>query len=220
MADVGPRTASCPSAVLALASALAAGGLAASEQPLRDLRLVAEVRPVDYAYTWTVDGVRRQGDDSDDRAVALGAGLRWGWGEAGSAQQVFAGGELLAVDTAFGTGGRRGGIGRGEAGWAWSPGSRALLTVGLVGGGGWSTYALPGGAVGGRTLSGPTIEGGLRTGLRWRLDATWSLSGEAGWLVERERYAGDGARLDLTRSGPWLGLSLAWTLGGLPRRID
>lgn len=194
--------------------------ICASEHALRDLRLVAEARPLGFDYTWTDDGAHRHGHDEDDRAVALGLGIRWGWGLAGSPWQLFAGGEALAVEERYGSGGRRGWLGRGEAGAAWSASNALLVTTGLFGGGGRSSFVMPGGPAGEQTLSGPTVEYGLRLGLRLSLDARWSLGCEAGWLVSREDYRDDGASLTSERSGGMLGLSLGCTLDTRPRSID
>lgn len=205
---------------LVLISLVWCGVVCASEQALHDLRLVAEARPVGFEYTWSDAGAERQGHDEDDRAVAVGLGTRWGWGRAGSPAQVFTGGELLAVDEQFGAGGRQGWLGRGELGMAWSTNNVLMVTAGAFAGGGWSTFTMPGGAAGDQTLSGPTVEYGLRAGLRMSLDARWSLGFEAGWLAARESYRDGGASLTAERSGGWLGLSLGYTLSTRPRAID
>lgn len=204
----------------AILVSLGTGVADASEQALHDLRLVAEARPTRFSYDWTIDGAQRSGDDELEQAFAAGLGVRWGWGRAGSPRQVFVGGEVLAVDETFGSGGRQGWIGRGEVGAAWSPGIRLMWTAGLFAGGGWSEFNLPTDATAQRSLAGATVEYGVRAGARVRLDSSWSISVEAGWLAAEERYSDGGAELSVGRSGGWLGLALGYAIDARPRAID
>lgn len=212
---------SCRCRLLALLLAAAAiGSMAASEQTARDLRLVAEARPTGFDYAWSIDGARRTGHDGSDRALAAGAGLRWGWGAAGSPGQWLAGAEALAVGESFGSGGRQGWVVRGEAGGGWSLDNQLMLTGEAFAGGGWSAFTMPGGAAGDRTLTGPTVEFGARAGLRMRLTGPWSIGLEGGWMASRERYGDGAADLSIDRAGGWAGLALGYALSSRPRAID
>jgi hypothetical protein len=194
--------------------------LSGAEVPVYDLQVVAEARPSAFAFTWDRDGTARSGDDAFDRAWAAGLGLRRGFGRPGSTSQWLLGADLLWLDERFGDGGRAGPLLRGEGGWAYGLADDLLLSATLAVGVGRMDFRLPGGIFGDQRLSGTLLEGGPRLGLRWTAAPRLALGLQAGWLVGRDRHAGDGIALDLERSAGWLGLSCAWIIDPRARRVE
>lgn len=190
----------------------------AVEQRIADVRVVADARPTAFDFTWDDALGTHRGTDSFTRAGDIGLGGRWAWGAAGQSNLLIAGLDLLWVDEASDTLRRRGPLARGELGWG----------IGIADS--WVLTALPGLGVGraevdiaqgaGITVTGMVLEPSLRGGLRWNVDRRVALGLEAGWLWGHDHLAGDGAQLDIDRSGGWVGLSLAWQLDLRPRRLE
>jgi hypothetical protein len=199
---------------------LAAAGATAAEPVLSDLRLGIEARPTAFAFTWDDHGRGRGGDDAFTQAWALGVGWRGGRGRAGAAHQLSGGGDLLAVQESASLGIRRALLARAALGWAWglhddwTAGAEALAAAGPA------RWTLDAGTTGAVPLDGWMAEGGARAWLRWRPGQRWSLAGEAGWLLGRDRLAGDQVAMTTTRSGPLFALTVGWTLDPRPRPLD
>lgn len=193
--------------------------LPAVEVPVWDVGVVAEARPGDFSFAWQRDGVTRRGDDTFDRAVAAGVAVRRGLASPGAGSQWLLGGELLWLDEAYGVGGRRGVLLRGEAGWGFGCAPDLVLGATLTAGVGRAEFRLPGGIFGDASLPGTLWEGGPRLLLRWNPGERLALIGTAGWLIGRDHHAGDGIVLDLDRSGGWLALGAAWIIDPEPRRV-
>lgn len=193
----------------------------ASEHRIGDLRLEAEARPVRFDWRWS-DGTSaggRSGGDEFDRALAVGPGLRWGWGRPGQPHHLLAGAAALWLDERFAGGGRQGPLLRLEAGYGYGAGDRWLLTLLPSVAAGRADFRLPtaGGEI---ALPGRMLEVGLRGGVRWTVHERWALGAELGWLRGWDHH-GEGARsLDLDRAGGWVGLSLAWVLSPGTRRLE
>ncbi|MCK6490128.1 MAG: hypothetical protein L6R48_17720 [Planctomycetes bacterium] len=204
--------------VLVLLSALACL-LPASEQPLYDLRAAVELRPTAVDYRWD-DGAGRSGEDRFTRAWGVAVGWRGGFGRPGGTHQLLAGAELAAAQDDLADGRRQALVPRLELGWAAALGERWLVGAAPVAGLGLARLRLAPPASAPLELRGPALELGLRAGLRLRLDRHWSLGAEGGWLWGRDRLVGDGTVLELRRSGPWLGLALAWTVDPRPRSFE
>lgn len=201
--------------------ALLAGLLSAAEEPLADLRLVAEARPTAFSYRWEPAGAGvRTGDDACSRSWAAGAGLRWGFGSPGSPHQLVLGCEALLVRDDYQDGGAQASVLRVEVGYDRTIDERWQMLAGLVAGGGPGGFTRPGDTSGTGTMTGLRSELGFRIGARWAATRRWAIGCEVGWLESRERYHDDDGQLELERGGGWLGLAASWVLDGSPRRID
>lgn len=209
-----PRGAIIPGLIL-IALAATAG---AAEHRIADLRIVAEARPTAVEYTWNDTLGARHGSDSFTRAGAIGLGGRWAWGSAGQTNLLVTGLDAVWVDEIGEALHRRGPLLRCEAGWGAGIADR------------WVVLAMPGIGIGrasldieqgaGVAVQGSVLEPSFRAGVRWNLDQRMVLGFEAGWLWGRDRLSGDDARLELNRSGGWVGLSLGWQLDNRPRRLE
>lgn len=208
-------------AVLPAVLLLAFGSLAAAEGEIRDVRLVAEARPLAFRQSWEDDGASiRHGDGAWDAAWAVGAGLRWGLGASGRPHRLVVGVEALYLREESGDLIGDGALLRAECGYG------AVLTDRLVAcllpfaGGGALRLRRSGGIGGPATFDGLALEGGVRLGLRWSLDQRWSLVGEAGWLGWRQTADDGVGRLTLAGDGMWLAAGAVWTLDPDPRPLE
>lgn len=204
-------------ALLVLAAALAH---AAVEPMAADLQVAVEARPGAYDYTWDDAGSVHSGADAFERALAVSAGLRWGFGQAASPHALLLGADLVAVDEAAPDGDRRGVMARLVVGHAF--GIRPDLTwvseAGIASGGMLRTIdradIMP------LELSGRADELTVQSGLRWRIGGGLGLHAAGGWLLGRDRLSGDGVILDSTRSGALWTLGLSWTFDRRPRALE
>lgn len=197
-----------------------AARLAAAEPVLSDVGLRVELRPTRYDFTWDDGAGRRSGEDAFSSALAVGPGVRWSLGSAGSPWALILGGALL-YDRATQPGASVQDLAlRAEIGPAWSPVNHLTLSLCPWLGAGWSRFAASDAVAGEHRLDGILAEAGAALGARWAIDRRWSADLAAGWLVGRRRLSGDGAHLDLDQSGPWLGLALAWTIDPVSRRLE
>lgn len=197
-----------------------AAGLAAAEPVLSDVALRVELRPTRYDFAWDDGAGRRSGSDAFDSALAMGPGARWSLGSPGSPWALILGGALLYAHEAQPGASAQDLMLRAEAGPAWSPANRLTLSLCPWLGAGWSRFAASDAIAGDHRLDGVLTEAGATLGARWAIDRRWSADLAAGWLAGRRRLRGDGARLDLDQSGPWLGLAIAWTIDPVSRRIE
>lgn len=198
----------------------AAGRLTAAVEPqVADLRLVLESRPADFTFTWRDPRSGGSGADAFDTALATGAGLRWGFGGAGRPLQLLTGIAALVVDESQRDLDRSGVLLRSETGWCYGLDDRWLLSLGTELAFGHSTARLQTGAGPSLELAGTGWEAGTRMGMRFSLDRRWSVGLEAGWIIARDRLAGDGAELDMQRSGMVTALAIAWTIAPQPRAL-
>lgn len=200
------------------------GGIAsclpgAVEPQISDLRLIVESRPTGCDFTWHDQRQEGGGDDAFATAVAAGPGVRWGFGAAGQPLQALAGADILGVVREQDALVCRGVVVRGEGGIAYGIATRwtASLTadVGLS----RNSAQLVTGTSPDMSFSGTGWETGVKGGIRYGLDRSWSLGVEIGWIASQDHLHGDEADLDLRQSGVIAGLALAWTLDPSPRPL-
>lgn len=216
MAASGGRKVRLRMAVLILVAACAG----ASEHRVADLVLVAETRPTGWDFSYRGESVRRSGSDESDRAWAAGLGARWGWGRPGMPHHLLAGADALWVEETFGDGGKRGALGRVEAGYGYGLSDRVLLTVLPSFGAGAASLRMPGGVAGSSALAGRQVEAGIRAGARCRIGERWVVAVEAGWLHGWEAYRDGTTSVDIERDGPWTGLSIGYLAETAARSLE
>ena len=199
---------------------LVASPAVAAESQVDDLRGEAESRPMDFTSRWDDRLGSRSGEGSFDQAWAVGLGWRRGWGPAGRPWRALMGIEVIALHEAGRGISSNGEALRLEAGAGLAVSHRLSLTMLPMLGYGRVALSADPGAAADLTLAGPLTELGVRAGARWSFTDRWSVACELGWLRTDERLRGDDAMLRLTTSGPWAGVSLAWTIDPSPKTLE
>lgn len=195
-------------------------GLPAVEPALVDVRLFAESRPTDYRFTWHSTLGERSGEDSLDQSWSLGVGWRWAATRAGRRTGLLLGTEIVGQYDSLPGGDRSAVALRGESGLAVGLHNRLVLTAAPLAGLGVGRWAIAEGAMPAASMASVQVEAGARLGLRWSVDPELSVGLDAGWLWARERAEGEDRRLDLSRSGATIALSLGWTFDPVTRRLE
>lgn len=193
---------------------------AAAEPVVADWRCTIEARPTAVEVVWRDGAVVRSGTDSLEQAWGLAAGYRQGMGRPGSPHLLILGLDAVAVDESLVGGDRQAVLGRVSAGYGVAVDAALLLSLAASAawGPGRMDLAGPGTAV--VAMSGSLAETEVRAALRWRFAERWSALAEAGWMVGRDRFAGDDATWTGDRRGPVFALGLAWTPDPRPRGLE
>lgn len=200
----------------------AATTLAGSEVMRRDVQLALAMSDPAFEYNIQAPIGTFSGSDSFDRLVELRLGGRWSWSRPGWQVAPIFGGDVVATDGAYGSGGMRAyGLDL-AAGVAWAPLDRWQFEAEVAYGRARTAFALPATSTGvGLDASGDTTRQRLSLVALRSVGRYWWLTGELNLAGYDGDLGADGGReLSVSGMGWGAAIGLAWRWSMRPEALE
>lgn len=193
----------------------------AAELVVRDFRLGAGTRPLDFDFDYTGVLISSSGSDGFDAALGIEAGGRWSFARPGDALGLLVGADLALDGWSYGgSDGLATSWLRLCAGPGFALNDRVTLSAEIGVQYGMSALALP------ETTSAPEFAASgsamgydVRVGGNWLATRRFGVGLFAGWLIASHDLSGD-ADLTIDQSGWFAGLEAVWRFTDAPPRLE